>query len=558
MNLYLCGLRMEVHGKKAKRNLRENSKHIFRFTIKKFIEKVNKVRLDEGSVRWAIGHIRQQRDTDLFPKLKEYDYLLEDEEYLVAEILKIDIENYVWQPYRRFIIPKDEYSYRAAIQLDPIDNLIMVAITHQFGKRIEDKRVPISENKVFNYRFSPKSNGELYDKKEAWKNFWSVSKEKGKEYGYVVYIDIADFYNRIYHHTLENQLIDCGFENSAIKAITNMLKNTTQTTSQGIPVGPHSMHLYAEMCLIALDDSLNSKGYNYCRYSDDILVFVDTVVQGQIVIYELAKMLDSLKLNMQRHKTKIYTKNEFQKHCDEMLNDNPINELEAEMIDIIKMYTADPYATIEIDNINDIDKEVFSEERIESILMGYLQQNKDYQRIRWLFRRLSSVGVGTAVNIAVREMDLLMPAISDVALYFASVADGSQGELNDTGEMLLELLKRPIISSNEFFQITILNLFANTNKFNHISKLIGMYGQSTDFIKRELILAGRTAEAKSWIREIKQDFQSLGIWSQRALIMASELLMIDERKYFNRSAMKNQNNLAIKVISRNITGKKCR
>lgn len=34
MNLYLCGLQMEVHGKKAKRNLRENSKHILRFTIK--------------------------------------------------------------------------------------------------------------------------------------------------------------------------------------------------------------------------------------------------------------------------------------------------------------------------------------------------------------------------------------------------------------------------------------------------------------------------------------------------------------------------------------------
>lgn len=84
--------------------------------------------------------------------------------------------------------------------------------------------MPITENKVFNYRFSPKSDGELYDKKEAWKNFWSVSKEKSKEYGYVVYIDISDFYNRIYHHTLENQLIDCGFENSVIKAIMNMLK----------------------------------------------------------------------------------------------------------------------------------------------------------------------------------------------------------------------------------------------------------------------------------------------------------------------------------------------
>lgn len=514
-----------------------------------------KMRLDEVSIRWAIEHIKKQKDTDLFPKLKEYDYLFEDENYLVDKVSEIDIENYVWQPYRRFIIPKDEYSYRAAIQLDPIDNLIMVAITHQFGQRIEDKRVAITEDKVFNYRFSPKPDGELYDKKEAWKNFWTVSKEKSKEYNYAVYIDIADFYNRIYHHTLENQLIDCGFENSVIKAVMNMLKKTTQITSQGIPVGPHSMHLYAEMCLMPLDDSLNTKGYNYCRYTDDIIVFVDTIVEGQIVIYELAKILDSLKLNMQRHKTKIIAKDEFQKHCDEMLKDNPINELEAEMINIIRTYATDPYVTIGIDNINDIDKKVFSEERIENILLSYLQQNKDYQRIRWLFRRLSSVGVGTAINSAVREMDELMPAISDVALYFASVAEGSDVIMSDTGEDLLELLERPIISSNEFFQITILNLFANTNKFNNISKLTGMYGRATDFMKRELILAGRTAGAKSWIREIKQDFQALGIWSQRALIMASELLMKDERKYFLQSAMQNHNNLSMEIISRNIKNK---
>ena len=62
------------------------------------------MRLEESSIRWAIEHIKKQKDTDLFPKLKEYDYLFEDEEYLVTKVLEIDIENYVWQPYRRFII----------------------------------------------------------------------------------------------------------------------------------------------------------------------------------------------------------------------------------------------------------------------------------------------------------------------------------------------------------------------------------------------------------------------------------------------------------------------
>lgn len=513
------------------------------------------MRLEEESIKWAILHVKKYRDTDLFPRLKEYDVMFENEEYLVSKILEIDIENYIWQPYRRFIIPKDEYSYRAAIQLDPVDNLIIVAITYQYGQKIEDKRIGITENKVFNYRFKPKKDGELYDKKDAWKNFWTAVKEGSKEYEYAVYIDIADFYNRIYHHTLENQLIDCGFQNAVIKAIKNMLNNTTQTTSQGIPVGPHSTHLYAEMCLIPLDDSLSMKGYKFCRYADDIIVFVNSIDEGQIVIYELAKILDSLKLNMQRQKTKIYDKEELISYCDEMLKDNPVNDLEEKMISTIKSYVTDPYSTIAASSLSAKDKILFSEESVEKVLRGYLETNKDYQRIRWLFRRLSTVGVDTAVNVAVKEMHNLMPAISDVALYFASVAEESSVMLNETGEKLLALLESPIISSNEFFQITILNLFSNSRKFNNIAKLMGMYGRSTDYMKRELILAGRVAGTKSWIRELKQDFNALGIWSQRALVMSAELLPKDERKFFLQSVVRDSNNLAMEIIAKIVRDK---
>ena len=258
---------------------------------------------------------------------------------------------------------------------------------------------------------------------------------------------------------------------------------------------------------------------------------------------------------MQRHKTKIYEKNEFQIYCDNMLNDNPINELEEEMINIINLYSADPYSAIEMSDINEVDREVFSEERIENILMSYLTENKDYQRVRWLFRRLSNVGIDTGINLAVREINKLMPAINDVALYFASVAEESTVMLSETGESLLTLLNNPIIQSNDFFKITILNLFTNTNKFNNVQILVGMFNNATDYIKREIILAGYTSGLKSWIREVKQEYQSLGLWAQRALLIASELLPKDERKFFIQSIMQTQNNLSMIIIARNVKQK---
>lgn len=513
------------------------------------------MKLQEDSIRWAIKHIKKEKDTDLFPVLKEYEILFENEKYLVNILKNIEIENYNWQQYRRFIIPKDEYSYRVAIQLDPIDNILIVALIYQYGYKIEKRRLPIESKKVFNYRFKPTSDGKMYDKKEAWKNFWSTSKEKMKQYNFAVYIDIADFYNRIYHHTLENQLIECGLQNQVIKSIKRMLQNTTQTVSQGIPIGPHAMHLFAEMCLMPLDEKLIMKGYDYCRYSDDIIVFCNSKNEGQIVIYELAKVLDSLKLNMQRHKTKIYTKEDFLKKCDYMLKDNPISELEEEMIRTIKTYSSDPYALIGIDNISEVDKEVFSEERIENILMDYLTENKDYQRIRWLFRRLSNVGVDTAINITIKEIDNLMPAISDIALYFSSIAQESNIVLENIGEKLLKLLDNPIIRSNEFLQITILNLFAKTDKFDHIARLVGMFNNSSDYMKREIILAAYSAKQKSWIRELKQDYNGLGVWGQRALLIASELLPKDERKFFVQNVTQNTNNLSSEIIAKIVKDK---
>lgn len=146
---------------------------------------------------------------------------------LIDELSQIDIGSYIWQPYRRFIIPKDEYSYRVAIQLDPIDNLLFVAITYQIGKQIEDKRVPEKENKVFNYRFNPNDDGELYYRKDAWKKFWNSAEEKIRYYKYAVYIDIADFYNKMLSFKALGypSLKECIPQNVPMVQITNTNEN---------------------------------------------------------------------------------------------------------------------------------------------------------------------------------------------------------------------------------------------------------------------------------------------------------------------------------------------
>src|SRR5690606_31585083 len=101
------------------------------------------------------------------------------------------------------------------------DSIILTSIIYQYGKGIEDRR--LSDKIVYSYRFSPDSKHGLYSSKNSWNQFWTDGYEKSEKYEYVLYCDIADFYNQIYHHVIENQLIESGFPNQVTKWIINLL-----------------------------------------------------------------------------------------------------------------------------------------------------------------------------------------------------------------------------------------------------------------------------------------------------------------------------------------------
>ncbi|MCP5916082.1 hypothetical protein NL317_29100, partial [Klebsiella pneumoniae] len=88
-------------------------------------------------------------------------------------------------------------------------------------------------------RFSPNINDGLYSNKKGWNDFWTKAEVLARSSTHILYCDIADFYNQIYHHTVENQLISAGWPNQAIKWLISLLESTTAGVSRGVPVGPH-------------------------------------------------------------------------------------------------------------------------------------------------------------------------------------------------------------------------------------------------------------------------------------------------------------------------------
>jgi hypothetical protein len=72
------------------------------------------MKIDEMSLKWAIEHLCEFGDTDLFPAPVEFAIISQNKESVLNKIKDIDIASYNFSAFRRFMIPKDELSYRIA------------------------------------------------------------------------------------------------------------------------------------------------------------------------------------------------------------------------------------------------------------------------------------------------------------------------------------------------------------------------------------------------------------------------------------------------------------
>ena len=192
--------------------------------------------------------------------------------------------------------------------------------------------------------------------------FWETCRSRISSNKYAVYLDIADFYNQIYHHNIENQLGEAGFPNQVKKWLMNLLENVTAKVSRGIPVGPHATHLLGELSLFPIDSNLSLKGLDFCRFVDDIIIFCDSYQAAKILIYQIAEILDKQqRLILQRNKTKIYESDEFENHCIKMTRNQPINQNEENILKIIQMYSdSNPYTTINIGQLSNSQSSFFA------------------------------------------------------------------------------------------------------------------------------------------------------------------------------------------------------
>lgn len=497
------------------------------------------MKLPIAAYSWALRHLLAEGDSDLFSSPPEVDALRFSWRIVRNDLAGLDLSGYEWRGGRRFVVPKGVLTFRHGTQLHPLDSLVLAALMKHLGRRLERHRVPIAEERVFSYRFSPTRDGRLYGDASRWHDFWDASRAKAAADSctHVLLADISDFYNQIYHHVVENQLEAARLRNDERRVLHNFMTTYSDAVSRGLPIGPHSVHLLAELSLHPIDEDLTARGYDFCRYVDDFHVFCHSEGHALGALYDLAHSLDAQqRLIVERQKTKVLPAGEFVDLANAMLVDNPLDEHEKELLEIIKGHTDDePYRHVSLAKLSDEDLEHLSKDILEALLEIYLDaEPANYSRIGWLLRRLQQVGAPGAIDFITQNLAQFAPVLGDAARYIVSSTPNYRGDLPELGRRLLATLETPIVSRSPYLQAVLLDVLARVPELDHAEVVTARYERADPNVRPQILRVAGANRLGSWLRALKPGFRTMDPWARSAYLSVLPSLPGDEAEHWLR------------------------
>lgn len=508
--------------------------------------------IQQQTLERAVLNVAKWGDTDIFPFPVENHIMHDVAPAVVAHLQEVEKGFYSLlghKPYLSYstLAPVGYTGFRWATQIDPSWNAYLLALVLELAPSIEGARIPEEAKQVFSYRYRSGATDSVFSQ-DSWLLFQRQTRELAETHQYVVSVDIADFYSRIYHHRLQNALTPIDADGHCTRQIMRILQALSDGSSYGLPVGGPAARLLAELVLNRVDHLLRNEQSTrtFCRYADDYRFFVDDIQSAyQAIGFLSEKLLRNDGLSVQKSKTRIMTSAEYLSMLDPV---EPPPGSAAKFLGLHIHY--DPYSATADDDY-ELLKSQIDEFDVQLLLREELNKGRVHtaltRRLIAALRFMQPFPRQQAAISLLENLETLAPVIPQVMLAVRSAID----DLDDavfTADVHRRI--REIIQGSHYLARIDLNLsymvrvlgakhsIANeqllAQLFNAPHSFTGL--QST-LIQRDIVLIFANWRLHYWLSDLKGSFTGLNAWVKRAFLIGSYNLG-DEGEYWRKSVQK--------------------
>lgn len=479
--------------------------------------------VSEESLDFALAHITRYYDTDFFPRAEEFLALSHCWDDVKQHLLSSQLDDVIGAAPLVEPWPKVRGGFRIVHRLDPLDALVYTALVREIASEVELSRAPADVACSYRYALSENS---FFGPSSGHDVFIQRCEDLSREHSFVLSIDIADFYNSVYLHRLQNAIQLATDESVSVsKFIEQFLMTLNTGASQGIPVGPSASVVMAEVTLNDVDQFLVNKGVAHVRYVDDFRIFSNSMQNLTVLLQELVVYLhENQRLALNEGKTKVESTESF---LSDLLGQDEVRRNQT----LVDIEDTDPYGMDDdLETEDGVDPEELLPRKLQEVLEG---ASLDLGVARKVLRKGRVNRVLSLGELTITHLEFLAPVMNDVALYLDAITDAEfVSEHRDTLSRLCDsdvMGVRPVRLWMEWYFARHLSLLKipRIRSFVFDSERLRPQAQAAIALRNE-----------AWIKERKTRLLHYADWDRRSIILASAALAKDEREKWLRNLVR--------------------
>jgi hypothetical protein len=484
-------------------------------------------RLSKSSTEAAIRHLCRYGDTDVFPHLPELAFYADEQDAVIAEIAKLDLDSYAPAGATEALAPKSRFSFRLVHQLPALDTLLLLACVVEIGEEIEGKRHRPASARAFSYRFSVDAkSGQLFRADRTYKDWLHRQQHllsTHKNIKKIVSTDISDFYARINFHRLENLLDEVAPAHGAARFIKKHIKAIRAKQSFGLPVGGAAARLLAELALADTDQALVDRGMLATRFVDDFRILLkgsDSPYEALGYLAEQLGINEGLSLNAA--KTLVTNRREYVRRLEHLTTDIA-EEAEGVALDTL---TADLYFDDEPDE-DDLEK-LKGLNLVEFLEKEIKAEHWDIGRIKVIFRALKLAKPREAIRFIKENFASMTVFAKDMCLLMEALEAEKIGCFDALLDEVIDAIVTPPASSVQLIRTWLLEIFVRGIIDMPLTRLKQFENLPTATDKRQLLLIRGRNNDKNYFRKQKTAVSHFSELELSCLVWGASCLPHDE------------------------------